>query len=112
MYEDEEFRNFITRESAVYYNSINDNFKGMQTNFAKIIALSQYGQIHEISLYAATKKEFKTVRYVEEVMKQYPIIKKLAIKHGINPKTVILVILTTILSETQDMELEGKTSKS
>lgn len=112
MYDDKEFRRFIKQESEIYRNNFKDLFKLMETNFIKIIALSQYGQIHEVSLYAAIKREFKTVKFEEEVMKHYPIIKKMAIKHGINPKTVILVILTTILSETQNLEFEEKKRKS
>ncbi len=97
--EDIEFRNFIRQESLAYNNSVGSRSKLMKTNFVKIIALSQYGQIHEVSLFAAVKREFKEIKYRRKVIENFPIINDLSERHNLNPKTVILAILTSIIYE-------------
>ncbi|GAB6443404.1 hypothetical protein bcgnr5378_52960 [Bacillus cereus] len=97
--EDNNFRNFVKQESEIYHKNIGDIYKLINTNFIIIIALSQFGEIHDISLYSAVKREFKKVKYEYEVMAYYPIINTLSIKYGIRPRTVILALITSILYE-------------
>ncbi|TDK61756.1 hypothetical protein E2K98_12770 [Bacillus salipaludis] len=97
--EDVEFRSFIVQECNNYYRNV-ENYKELaKTNFVRIIALSQYGKVHELSLYAAIKREFKEIKFYEEVVKEYPIIQEWSIRYRLNPKTIILAVLTSILYE-------------
>lgn len=91
------FEEFIKRESDNYYKNINNSQKLKETNFIKIIALSQYGQLHDISLYAAIKRDFTQVKYEQEVIEYFPIIEELSKRYAIRPRTVILTILASIV---------------
>ncbi|HDX9587773.1 TPA: hypothetical protein ROX98_000690 [Bacillus pseudomycoides] len=103
--EDIHFRNFIKRESSIYFKRLNNKHLLKETHFIKIIALTQYGKIHDISLYAAITKGIKEISHLQEVMVHYPIIKKLSNEYMLNPKTVILSLLLSILLETPNSDI-------
>lgn len=103
--EDVHFRNFIKRESSIYFKRLNNKHLLKETHFIKIIALTQYGKIHDVSLYAAITREMKEISHLQEVMEHYPIIKKLSNEYILNPKTVILSLLLAILLERRDSDI-------
>lgn len=97
LFEDVCFNEFIRRESHNYYKNSKNTHELLKTNFVKIIALSQYGQLHDISLYAAIKKDFTHIRYEQEVIEHFPLVEKLSKRYSIRPRTVILTILASII---------------
>ncbi|BCC60824.1 hypothetical protein LKM01_29255 [Bacillus pacificus] len=97
LFEDICLISFIRQEGEIYYKSIENIHQLAKTNFIKIIALSQYGQLHDISLYAAIKRDFSQIRYEQEVIEHFPIIEDLSKKYNTRPRTVILTILASII---------------
>jgi hypothetical protein len=105
--EDVEFRSFIRRESNEFYRSVKRYNELTKTNFVQIIALAQYGQIHDVSMYAAIKREFKEIKFSEEVVKEFPFFRDWSIRYRLNLKTVILAVLTSIMYEGKIISKHG-----
>lgn len=77
----------------------------------KIIALSQFGRLHEVSLYAAVNKDFTQIRFYEEVLEKYPIFQQWSVRYNLNPKTIILATLTSIMYEGILINKQGTAEK-
>lgn len=98
--EDVDFRQFISKESANYHHKKMKNRKELKkTDFIKIMTLAQYGQAHELSLYASVKRDFKEIRFHEEVTEHYPFIFELSQKYSLSERTVILALITSMIFE-------------
>jgi hypothetical protein len=100
--EDSDFRSFVLDESEFICQNKKNIQKLKESKFFKIIALAQYGHLHELSLHAAIKRNYSEIRYLKEVTEQYPFIQMWSATYHVSSRVVILALLISILYENQE----------